>query len=403
MHFGGNRSLLRLNPNRVRPSGITGWMKHATIEPLGDEITMKNGPVRVGIIGSRFQAVGHASAISMIPGDMSVVAVASPTAGNAQSLANRFNIPRVYTDYRDLAADPEIEAGAITAPNSLHCAMAVALARAGKHVICEKPLCLTLAEADLMIETCRSNGVMLLYAEELLFTPKYRKAKEMADLGAFGKLHLVKHSEKHSGPHSEWFWDVSRSGGGALLDLGSHGIAFAHWFLGRPKILSVYSQLGTYVHREKTTADDEAVTIIEFEGDAFAVIENSWSRLGGMDDRIEIYGEGGLTLANLLMGNALTTYSQYGFGYAVEKAPTTTGWTYPVFEELWNYGLPHEMRHFARAIRGLEAPMCTGEDGKTVLEAIYAGYASAGLGRKVFLPYEATAERPIDEWLVRKA
>ena len=61
-----------------------------------------------------------------------------------------------------------------------------------------------------------------------------------------------------------------------------------------------------------------------------------------MDDRIEIYGEGGLTIANLHMGNALPTYSEHGFAYAVEKAPTTTGWTYPVFEELWNYGFPQE-------------------------------------------------------------
>ncbi len=63
-----------------------------------------------------------------------------------------------------------------------------------------------------------------------------------------------------------------------------------------------------------------------------------------MDDRIEVYGEGGVTYANLHMGNALPTYSEYGFGYAVEKAPTTQGWSYPVFEELWNYGFPQEMR-----------------------------------------------------------
>src|ERR1700732_522643 len=158
----------------------------------------------------------------------------------------------------------------------------------------------------------------------------------MADFGAFGKVHLIKQSEKHSGPHSEWFWDVNRSGGGALLDLGSHGIAFAWWFLGRPRMLSVYSHLGTYVHGDKTQADDEAVTIIEFEGHAFSIIENSWTRHGGMDDRIEVYGEGGLTIANLLMGNALTTYSKYGVGYAAEKTGSAIGWTDLVFEELWN-------------------------------------------------------------------
>ncbi len=363
---------------------------------------MKNGPVRVGIIGSQFQANCHASAISMIPDDMSVVAVASPTKSHGQELAERYNVPRVYADYKELATDPEIEAVTITAPNTLHCEMTVALAQAGKHIICEKPLCVTLAEADTMIEACRANGVLLLYAESLFFTPKYVKAKEMADSGAFGKVHLIKQSEKHFGPHSAWFWDVKRSGGGALLDLGCHGIAFAWWFLGRPKMLSAYCHLGTYVHADKTQLDDEAVTIIEFEGHAFSIIENSWARRGGMDDRIEVYGEGGLTIANLQMGNALPTYSEYGFGYAVEKAPTTTGWSYPVFEELWNYGFPQEMRHFARAIRGLEAPQVTGEDGKIVLEAVYAAYASAGLGRKVSLPFQPTAQRPVDEWLNRK-
>ncbi len=363
---------------------------------------MKNGPVRVGIIGSQFQAENHAASIRMIEGDMTIVAVASPTSGNAQALADRYGIPRASSDYRDLIADAQVEVVSIAAPNVLHCEMAVASARAGKHVICEKPLCVTLEEADRMIEACRANGVLLLYAEELLFTPKYVKAKEMADFGAFGKLHLIKQSEKHSGPHSNWFWDTKQSGGGALLDLGCHGIAFAHWFLGRPRILSVFSHLGTYVHRAKTQADDEAVTVIEFEGGFFSVIENSWTRLGGMDDRIEVYGEGGLTMANLLAGNALVTYSKYGVGYAVEKAPTTTGWTFPVYEELWNYGMPQEMRHFARAIRGLEAPQSTGEDGKVVLEAIYAGYASAGLCCKVRLPYKPTCERPIDEWLSRR-
>lgn len=362
---------------------------------------MNHGPVRVGIIGSQFQADCHAASISMID-EMAVHAVASPTPGNARALADKYKIPGAYTDYHELAQDQDIEAVTITAPNSLHCEMTLAMAEAGKHVICEKPLCMTLEEADRMIDACRSHGVLLLYAEELFFTPKYCKAKEMADAGAFGKVHLIKQSEKHFGPHSEWFWDVNRSGGGALLDLGCHGIAFAYWFLGRPKILSAYSHLGTYVHGKKTQADDEAITVLEFAGEAFSIIENSWARRGGMDDRVEVYGEGGLTIANLHMGNALQTYSETGYGYAVEKAPTTTGWSYPVFEELWNYGFPQEMRHFARAIRGIEAPQATGEDGRVVLEAVYAAYASAGLGCKVQLPYTPTTSRPIDEWIKRR-
>lgn len=363
---------------------------------------MANGPVRVGIIGSQFQAECHATAIRMIEHDMTVAAVASPTAVHAQALADRFKIPQVYASYQEMLKDPAIEAVTITAPNALHCEMTVAIAEAGKHVICEKPLCVTLAEAERMIEACSAHGVLLLYAEELLFTPKYVKAKEMADSGAFGNVHLVKQSEKHFGPHSAWFWDVAQSGGGALLDLGCHGIAFAWWFLGRPKFLSTMCHLGTYVHGDKTLADDEAVAVIEFAGNAFCLIENSWARRGGMDDRIEVYGEGGSTMANLHMGNALPTFSEYGFGYAAEKAPSTTGWSYPVFEELWNYGFPQEMRHFARAIRGWEAPLVTGEDGRAVLEAVYACYASAGLGQKVRFPYKPTQPSPVYEWLHRR-
>jgi len=85
----------------------------------------------------------------------------------------------------------------------------------------------------------------------------------------------------------------------------------------------------------------------------------------------------------------------------VEKAPTTKGWTYPVFEELWNYGTPQELIHFARCARGKEMPQATAEDGLVVMHALYAGYASAGEGRKISLPYKVPAgiTKPIDLWL----
>ena len=147
-------------------------------------------------------------------------------------------------------------------------------------------------------------------------------------------------------------------------------------------------------------ARTSSLCIVEFEGGAVGLIENSWARRGGMDDRVEVYGEAGLTYANLHMGNALPTYSETGYGYAVEKAPTTKGWTYPVYEELWNYGFPQEMHHFARCVRGKEEPIATGEDGRTVLEALLAGYQSARIGAKVGLPFRPSGvKRPIDLWL----
>ncbi len=355
--------------------------------------------VKVGIIGAQFQADVHAASISMIPEAAEVVAIASPTPGHAEALAEQYSIAHVFRDYREMLAMPEIEMVTISAPNSLHCQMTLDIARAGKHVVCEKPLCMTLEEADAMIDACEREGVLLFYAEELLFTPKYVKARQMAGEGAFGKLHLIKQIEKHSGPHGDWFWDVERSGGGAFMDLGCHGVAFCWWFLGRPLIESVYCHMSTMVHGDKTAGEDESLCILQFEGGATGLVENSWCRRGGMEDRIEVHGEGGLTYADLHMGNALPTYSEYGYGYAVEKAPTTKGWSYPVFEELWNYGFPQEMRHFARSVRGLEAPLVTGEDGRVVQEVLYAGYESARTGRKVKLPFQPQGvKRPIDLW-----
>lgn len=360
-----------------------------------------NGPmVKAGIVGAGFAADLHAAAIQYLPGELELTAVASRTESSARHLASKYGIPGVFADYRELLSEPDIDLVTIAAPNFAHARVAIDCARAGKHVVCEKPLAMTLEEADEMIDVCRRQGVLLLYAEELFFAPKYVKAKEMADQGAFGKIFQVKQSEKHFGPHSDWFWDVERAGGGALMDLGCHGIAFCHWFLNRRPLKSVYCHMGTLVHGERTRAEDNAICILEFEGGAVGIVENSWSRRGGMDDTIEVYGDGGLTYADLLMGNALPTYSEHGFGYAVEKAPSTQGWSWPVYEEIWNYGFPQEMRHFARCVRGKETPISTGEDGRVVMEALYAGYASAGQGRKITLPFRpAGVKRPIDLWL----
>lgn len=360
---------------------------------------MIRSTVKIGIIGSQFQADIHAASIAMGKyGEL--VAIASPTAGNAAELASRYGIAKTFTDYREMLADPEIDMITITAPNKLHAQITIDAANAGKHVVVEKPMAMTVAECDEMIAACERNKVFLFYAEELFFTPKYVKAKEMADQGAFGDVYLVKQSEMHSGPHAEWFWDIDRSGGGVFMDMGCHGLSFCHWFLGRPEPVAITAHMGTYVHADKTRGEDHSFAIVEFAGGAIGHIEDSWARLGGMDDRIEVYGDAGLTYANLHMGNALPTYSERGFGYAVEKAPSTMGWTYPVYEELWNYGFPQELDHFARCVLGMEEPKATGEDGRLALQLVLAGYHAAGTGRRIELPFTAPAvARPIDLWL----
>ncbi len=355
--------------------------------------------IGVGIIGSGFVAEIHAEALRRVPAAR-VVGVASPTEGRAAAFAAKHGLPHHYTDYRALLDLPDVDVVTLCLPNDLHCAATEAAAAAGKHVICEKPLCTNLEEADRMIAACAAAGVKLMYAEELCFTPKYVRAKELADEGALGEIYLVKQSEKHDGPHAPWFWDVRRSGGGVALDMGCHAIEFFRWILGKRPITSVYAQMGTHVHRDRTEGDDNALLLLEFEGGAVGLAEESWTRPGGMDDRAEVYGSKGQTYADLLHGSALETYSEVGYGYAVEKAGSTRGWSFTMFEELWNYGFPQEMEHFIGCVRDDRTPLETGEDGRAVLEAIFAAYESARTGQKVTLPYTppAWARMPIHCW-----
>jgi myo-inositol 2-dehydrogenase / D-chiro-inositol 1-dehydrogenase len=359
---------------------------------------VSEGRVGIGIIGSRFQADVLAASVAMgCRGE--VVAVASPTPGHAERLASRHRIAIATQDYRELLANPDVELVTLAVPNDLHCAMTLEAAAAGKHVMVEKPMAMTLNECDRMIAACRENGVHLFYGEELFFTPKFTRAKEMADQGAFGSVYLVKQTEMHSGPHADWFWDIDRSGGGVFMDLGCHGLAFCYWFLGRPRPAAITAHMGTYVHGGRTRGEDQSFAIVEFANGAIAHVEDSWARGGGMDDRIEVYGSDGHTYGNLHQGNALPTYSENGYGYAGEKAPGTKGWTYPTFEELWNYGLPQEMDHFANCVREDKAPISTGDDGRVVQELLFAGYQSAGSGKKVALPFDpGTAAKPVDLW-----
>ena len=97
-------------------------------------------------------------------------------------------------------------------------------------------------------------------------------------------------------------------------------------------------------------------------------------------------------------GNAIDTYSTAGYDYAVEKAGSTPGWSFTIYEEAWNYGFPQEMAHFVDCVQNDKQPLETGEDGRAVLEAIFAAYESAGTGRKVPLPFETDAARPYDLW-----
>jgi predicted dehydrogenase len=184
--------------------------------------------------------------------------------------------------------------------------------------------------------------------------------------------------------------------------MGCHAVEFFRWMLGRggdkARVVGAYAQMSTHVHADKTDGDDEALLILEFEGGAVGLAEESWTKPGGMDDRAEVFGSDGQAYADLLHGNALRTYSKRGYGYAVEKAGATQGWGFPIYEEAWNYGFPQEMEHYVACVREGRTPTENGHDGRAVLEAVFALYASAGQRRRVELPFPTDADRPIRLW-----
>lgn len=355
---------------------------------------------RVALLGSGFIAEIHMESYTRFIPEVEVVAVASRSKENVEAFASKHGIAASYTDFDRLINEVDADVVDICLPNFLHARLCIAAAEAGKHVIVEKPLCMTLEEADAMIEVCRANGKRLMYAEQLCFAPKYERVRHLIAEGAIGEVYMIKQCEKHSGPHTDWFWNVDQSGGGVLMDMGCHALGWFRWMLGRrPVAKSVLATMATVLHGNRTRGEDNAVVLVEFDNGVLGVAEDSWARHGGMDDRIEVYGTEGVSYADLFMGNAALTYSEAGYGYAAEKAGTTKGWTFTVFEEAFNQGYPHELRHFIECVREDREPLVTGEDGKAVLELIYAAYESAARGQKVALPFHREVSKPIDLWL----
>lgn len=355
---------------------------------------------KVALLGAGFIADIHIESYHRFVPDAEVVAVYTRDPKRARAFARKHGLARAFTDLQAAITDSGCDVVDVCLPNFLHHRAVVAAARAGKHVILEKPLALNLAEADEMIAACRAANVQLCYAEELCFAPKYERVRKLVNEGAVGRIFQMRQCEKHSGPHSDWFYDINQSGGGAIMDMGCHGIAWFRWMLGgRPRVVSVQAHLQTgLIHGQRTRAEENSLVTVEFEGGAVGVAENSWAKHGGMDDRVEVYGTGGVIYADLFMGNSALTYSRDGYGYAMEKAGSTKGWTFTIFEEAFNQGYPQELKHFIACIRADQPPVVTGEDGRAVLEIMMAAYASAGSGRKVKLPFRTRARKPIDLW-----
>jgi len=351
----------------------------------------------VGLIGSGFISKTHLDSLRTVP-DVEVVAVADVDVLRAEQFATENGIPRFYPSHAALLQDKDVQAVVIGVPNCFHHDVAMDAFAAGRHVICEKPLALSIEHAEEMIATAAAKGLTLAYAEELSFVPKFLKARDLMNSGGIGKPYLMRQCEKHAGPYSPWFWKPAEAGGGILMDMGCHAIECIRFLLGKPRVKSVWAHMGTYLHNAITDEEDHVLVMMEFEDGTIGQAESSWALKGGMDSTLEIFGTEGVVYADLLKGMGLRAFSEKGVPSLGDESK---GWTFPDYDWLWNNGYPQEDRHFIECMRSGATPVESGEDGLAVLEIMLAAYHSAGIGQKVFLPFRPKGLNvpPVDLWI----
>jgi UDP-N-acetyl-2-amino-2-deoxyglucuronate dehydrogenase len=342
-----------------------------------------------GIVGCGVIAPFHARSIADLP-NAELRAVMDVVPEKARERAAEFGA-EAYTDLDALLARPDIDVVCVCVPSGLHAEIGVRAARAGKHVLVEKPIDISLAAADRLIEACHEFNVKLATISQHRFGPGMVRVREALEAGRFGRLILgdaiIKWYRTQGYYDSgDWRGTWALDGGGALMNQGVHYIDQLGWIMG--PVRSVYARAATAAHQIEV--EDIALAILTFENGALGTIQGSTAVYPGLPERLEITGTEGTAIVEAGQIKVWEFKDEKGeanpYGNKVQSsaAPAPTGSADPAAIPI--AGHRAQIADLLDAIAGDRPPAITGEDARRPLEIILAIYESARTGREVTLP-----------------
>lgn len=333
-----------------------------------------------GIIGCGNIGPAHAQAINKVP-EAELIAVADIVEEKAKSLAERFGAKCWYTDYQSMLKRDDIDVVCICTPSGMHSEMAVAVADAGKHILCEKPLDITIPAMDRMIEAARRRGVKLAavfqrrtYASSM----RIREAIQNGELGrmVLGDAYLKYYRSQEYYDSAGWRGTWAMDGGGALMNQGVHGIDLVQWIMG--DIESVFARTGALVRNIEV--EDTAVAVVKYQNGAYGVIEGTTSVYPAAPTRLEFHGEKGTII---LEEQTIKKWEIIGEGskdpgLSEEKAGGSSDPT-----AISGTGHVRHVADLIEAIKEDREPFINGESARKAVEVILAIYESSRSGKEV--------------------
>ncbi len=354
-------------------------------------------PTGFGIVGTGMISHFHAKAIAEIP-DASVVACCDTVEERAQAFAAEYGC-KAYTDVNEMLADTDVHIANVCTPSGAHRDLAVAAANAGKHVVVEKPLEITLARCDDIINACEKNNVRLCAIFPSRFTPVNQALKAAVEGGRFGKLTLAdtyvkwwRTQEYYDSGGWRGTWEMD--GGGAYMNQAIHQVDQLYWLMG--DVVEVNGMTDTVAH-ERIEVEDVGVATLRFANGAIGVIEATTSAWPGLLKKTEIHGTKGTAIieqddvirwefegeqpSDAEVREKFAPGSANTGGAADPKAISHTGHR-------------DQLADFVQAIQNDTAPMADGIDGRKSVEIILAIYQAAWTKQTVKLPLAADPVRP---------